>query len=124
MNTSKKSETHLPPDERRGCHPAVREAEKILARNWRLAHRRQKGTKLLQVLVLCYGVALWTLTALALALILVPSHPTIGVVAILALSGVGLALLATWRAWWRRSWYVEPLPFVEASERISRGGAA
>jgi hypothetical protein len=121
---NKASERHLPADERRGCHPAVREAEQILATNWKLAHRRQKGTKLLQCLVLLYGVTLWSITNVIVAITVVPWHPVIGVLSVLAMSGIGLALLATWRAWWRRSWHVEPFPCQEAEARISRGGAA
>ena len=123
MNISKQSEIHLPPDERRGIHPAVREAEKILARNWRLTHRRERQLMTLQILALCYGVALWTLTSLAVALIVVPTYPTPGACAIFALSVVGMALLATWRAWWRRSWHVEPNPYAAMVERVSRGGS-
>jgi len=120
---NKASEKHLPADERRGIHPAVREAESIIARNWRRAHRRQRQAQAIQVMVLCYGITLWTLASLCVAVIFVPHHPTIGAAAILALSGLGLALLGQWRAWWRRSWYVEPVPYVQSRERVMRGGS-
>lgn len=103
MPIKKKSEERLPVDERRGVHPAVREAERIvdIAANWRKAERATRHQRTIAALVLVYGLALWLLSSLCVACILVPAYPGPGLAGILVLSVVGIAAARTWRTYWK-----------------------
>lgn len=72
------------------------------ARNWRKAMRNQRAMQFCVVMVGLYGLALYLMGGLCLALAVVPSHPSIGVASIVALSVAFLAAGNQWRAWWRR----------------------
>ena len=83
--------------------PVVREAERIIARNWRRALRRERQRKAMMAMILAYGIGMWLLSALLLAVTLCPISATGGACAVLALCFLAVALLKTWRAHWRMS---------------------
>ncbi len=100
---------------------AEREADRIVAHAWRRAARRERFHKIGVIVVGLYGVALYLLGGLCIALAVVPSQPCVGVAALVALSVAFLAAGRSWRAWWRRNFYVPPTPYEQMRARVLRG---
>jgi hypothetical protein len=101
--------------------PIVREAERITEAEWRNALRRERCCKFGAIMVGLYGIALYLLGGLSLVVAVVPSHPSIGVASILALSVAFIAAIKTWRAWWRRQFHVDPTPYEQSVRRTMEG---
>jgi hypothetical protein len=89
--------------------PPVKTTAAVIRERWKKVQRAERLNKLVMIVGLVYGVILWALCSLVVAVTLIPLATFAGALLVLFLVGMGMAMFKAWVGKWRdmtagRSW--------------------